>query len=234
LQQMSGYIILMVCIEEVQKLKFSMDSPVFNIADQITDLLVAGFLWLVFSAPVITIGPASAALYYTVVKVVRRKRETVTKSFLYAFRLNLWQGIGLTILYLAYGIVLVLFMNFVRFGESGLNPYIVVLAGIMIVAPFLFTLPYIFPVLSRFQFKISGLLQYALHMSIRHFITTGVLLVMLLGVCFLIYLFPFFLGILPGIYAYGTSFLIERVLKGYLSAEREKYGDENGLPWYLE
>ena len=73
-------------------MKFSMDSPVFHIADQITDLLVAGFLWLVFSVPVVTIGPASAALYYTVVKVVRRKRETVTKSFLYAFRLNFKQG----------------------------------------------------------------------------------------------------------------------------------------------
>ena len=71
-------------------------------------------------------------------------------------------------------------------------------------------------------------------MSIRHFITTGVLLVMLLGVCFFVYLFPFFLGILPGIYAYGASFLIERVLKGYLLAEREKYGDEDELPWYLE
>lgn len=59
------------------KLKFSMDSPVFHIADQITDLLVAGFLWLVFSVPVVTIGPASAALYYTVVKVVRDRKSVV-------------------------------------------------------------------------------------------------------------------------------------------------------------
>lgn len=115
-----------------------------------------------------------------------------------------------------------------------MNPYLLVLAGIIVAAPFLTTLPYIFPVLSRFQFKISGLLQYALHMSIGHFITTGVLLVMLFGVGFFIYLFPFFLGILPGIYTYGSSFLIERVLKGYLVAEREKYRDEDELPWYLE
>lgn len=215
-------------------MKLSMDSPVFNIADQITDLLVAGFLWLVFSAPVITIGPASAALYYTVVKVVRRKRETVTKSFWYAFRLNLKQGIGLSVLYLAYGAVLIFFINFAAHGALNMNPYLLVLAGIIVAAPFLTTLPYIFPVLSRFQFKISGLLQYALHMSIGHFITTGVLLVMLFGVGFFIYLFPFFLGILPGIYTYGSSFLIERVLKGYLVAEREKYRDEDELPWYLE
>lgn len=211
-----------------------MDSPVFNIADQIADILVAGFLWLVFSVPVFTIGPASAALYYTVVKVVRRKRETVTKSFLYAFRLNLKQGIGLTILYLVYGAVLAIFISYMRYGALEINPYIAVLTGIIAAAPFLFTLPYIFPVLSRFQFKVSGLLQYALHMSIGHFITTGILLVMLLIVVFFIYLFPFFLGILPGIYAYGASFLIERVFKNYLKAEREKYGEEDELPWYLE
>ncbi|WP_160560709.1 YesL family protein [Parablautia muri] len=215
-------------------MKLSMDSPVFNIADQIADILVAGFLWLVFSVPVFTIGPASAALYYTVVKVVRRKRETVTKSFLYAFRLNLKQGIGLTILYLVYGAVLAIFISYMRYGALEINPYIAVLTGIIAAAPFLFTLPYIFPVLSRFQFKVSGLLQYALHMSIGHFITTGILLVMLLIVVFFIYLFPFFLGILPGIYAYGASFLIERVFKNYLKAEREKYGEEDELPWYLE
>ncbi|NBJ93633.1 DUF624 domain-containing protein [bacterium 1xD42-62] len=224
----------MTDIKEVRKLKLSMDSPVFNIADQIADILVAGFLWLVFSVPVFTIGPASAALYYTVVKVVRRKRETVTKSFLYAFRLNLKQGIGLTILYLVYGAVLAIFISYMRYGALEINPYIAVLTGIIAAAPFLFTLPYIFPVLSRFQFKVSGLLQYALHMSIGHFITTGILLVMLLIVVFFIYLFPFFLGILPGIYAYGASFLIERVFKNYLKAEREKYGEEDELPWYLE
>lgn len=224
----------MTDIKEVRKLKLSMDSPVFNIADQIADILVAGFLWLVFSVPVFTIGPASAALYYTVVKVVRRKRETVTKSFLYAFRLNLKQGIGLTILYLVYGAVLAIFISYMRYGALEINPYIAVLTGIIAAAPFLFTLPYIFPVLSRFQFKVRGLLQYALHMSIGHFITTGILLVMLLSVVFFIYLFPFFLGILPGIYAYGASFLIERVFKNYLKAEREKYGEEDELPWYLE
>lgn len=214
-------------------MKLSLDSPIFNLADQIADLLVAGFLWLVFSIPVITIGPASAALYYTVVKVVRKKRETVTKSFWYAFRLNLKQGIGLTLLYLVYGAVLIIFINLVRYGELNMNPYLIVLAGIIAAAPLLFTLPYIFPVLSRFQFKISRLLQYALHMSIGHFITTGVLLISLLAVGFFIYLLPFFLAILPGIYTYGASFLIERVLRDYLKAEREKYGEEDELPWYL-
>lgn len=219
-------------------MKFTMDSPIFHIADQITDLLVAGFLWLVFSIPVITIGPASAALYYTVVKVVRRKRETVTKSFLYAFRLNLKQGIVLTVLFVIYGALLAFFFFLIRngetFGTAAWGGYRLVLAGIIMAAPFLFTLPYLFPVLSRFSFKTGKLVLYALHMSVGHFLTTGILLLMLAAVSFLIYLVPFFLAVLPGIYAYVSSILIEKVFRGYLAAEREKYADEEELPWYLE
>ena len=49
-------------------MKLTEDSPVVTIADQIAEIIVAGFLWLIACIPIITIGPASAALYYTIVK----------------------------------------------------------------------------------------------------------------------------------------------------------------------
>lgn len=67
-------------------MKFTVDAPVFNKTNQVADILGAGFLWLICSVPVVTIGPATAALYYTVVKVVRRNRETVVKSFFHSFK----------------------------------------------------------------------------------------------------------------------------------------------------
>lgn len=215
-------------------MKFTLDSPVFSMIDQITDLLVAGFLWLVFSAPLVTIGPASAALYYTIVKVIRRKRETVTKSFLHAFLVNLRQGVGITLLYMVYGGLFFLYSYLLRYGEIQGKRYMAVAGGIIIVSPLLFTLPYIFPVLSRFQLKTGRIIQYALHMSVRHFMITFVLLFMLSVIGILIYFIPFFLVILPGVYVYLSSFLIERVFRWYLAAEREKYKEGEALPWYLE
>ena len=53
------------------RVKLSEDSPVVSIAEQISEVIIAGFLWLIACIPIITIGPASAALYYTIVKVVR-------------------------------------------------------------------------------------------------------------------------------------------------------------------
>ena len=43
------------------------------------DLTVAGIMWLVCSLPIVTLGASSTALYYTVVKCVRRDRELLLR-----------------------------------------------------------------------------------------------------------------------------------------------------------
>ena len=44
------------------------------------DVVWAGMLWIVCSLPIITAGAASQALYYCIVKCVRRQRATLTLS----------------------------------------------------------------------------------------------------------------------------------------------------------
>ena len=52
----------------------------------VIDIVTAGLLWLLCSLPVVTIGAASAALYYSVVKCIRHERGRLVKSFFAAFR----------------------------------------------------------------------------------------------------------------------------------------------------
>lgn len=215
-------------------MKFSLDTPIFNKTNQIADILGAGFLWLLCSIPLITIGPATAALYYTIVKVVRRNRETVIKSFFHSFKSNLKQGILFTIFYLLYGAAIGFYILAALEGRIRMNPYGICTFGIILVCPFLFTLMYIFPVLSRFQAGVLRQFQYALHMSVRHFPSTVLLMLLLVVTGLLIYFVPFLMAILPGGYAYLASFFIERIFKKYLAKEREKYKDPTDLPWYLE
>lgn len=103
-------------------MKVSLDSPIFDKTNQIADILGAGFLWLLCSVPLITIGPATAALYYTIVKVVRRNRETVIKSFFYSFKSNLKQGILFTIFYLLYGAAIGFYILAALEGRIRMNP----------------------------------------------------------------------------------------------------------------
>ena len=151
-------------------MKLLEDAPVVSIAEQISEVIIAGFLWLIACIPIITIGPASAALYYTIVKVVRKKHSTVTIAFWHSFKENLKQGIGITLFYLVYAVILLFYVGVVA--KSGMferTPYLFVASGMVLASPFAVTVPYIFSVLSRFRMSIVGQFQYALHMSVKYF-----------------------------------------------------------------
>lgn len=215
-------------------MKISLDSPFFEKGDRVGDLLLTGFLWLIFSTPIVTVGAASSALYYTTVKVVRRKRDTVWRSFWGAFKSSFKQGTAVTLLYLAVIALLGFGVLTGKNMEAGTELSMLAAAGLVVSIPFAAVLPWIFPVISRFSTGLIQQILYAFHMAAGHLMTTLALLGMLLLAVLLVYLFPFLLLVVPGGYAWLSSLLIERVMKSYMKKELEKYADSEDVPWYLE
>jgi uncharacterized membrane protein YesL len=78
---------------------FDLDNPFIGKLQTMTDIIFAGLLWLLFSVPLITVGAATAAMYYTIVKVVRHKRETIWNAFWHSFKSNFKISIPITLLY---------------------------------------------------------------------------------------------------------------------------------------
>mgnify|MGYP002861049299 CR=1 FL=1 len=62
------------------------------------DVVGLSIAWLLLCLPVVTIGPASAALYYTVVKCLRQKEKRTFGVFFRAFRDSLKQGVLATLI----------------------------------------------------------------------------------------------------------------------------------------
>lgn len=85
---------------------FNSENPVFRFTGRVLDILVLSVMWVVCSLPIVTIGPASAALYYSCVKCLRYKEGGAYRSFLSAFKLNLKPGIGVTVVLLVLAVVL--------------------------------------------------------------------------------------------------------------------------------
>ena len=56
---------------------FGLDSPFFKVMTKVADFIILNFLVLVFSIPVVTIGPALTAMYY----VALRKQEVKKDIF---------------------------------------------------------------------------------------------------------------------------------------------------------
>lgn len=218
---------------------FSPDNKFFTGMSKIFDMLVLSLLWLILCLPIITIGPASTAFYYTVVKVIRRERSYLLKEFFRSFLLNFKQGAILTLLYAVFiAVAYVDFRYAMHLSETGEQFGSVMLGAFIVLSVFVvFTMVYVFPVLSRFTVTIKNLFKWAFFLSIRHIGWT--LLIAGMFVAFgVIMFFSFFwmpplVIILPGVYTLVASFPMEKVLKKYMP--QEETTEEDGIDrWYNE
>lgn len=219
---------------------FSSDNKFFILMSKIFDVMVLGLLWLVLCVPVITIGPASTALYYTMVKVIRRERSYLFKEFFRSFKLNFKQGAILTLIYAVLVVIMYVdFMYVLELSKQGSKSGSMMLGAFIVLAVFtVFTIVYMFPVLSRFTVTLKNLFKWSFFMSVRHIGWTLLFVVLFVGTAFMLY-FSFFympplLIFLPGIYTLLVSFPMEHIFKKYMPVEEES-DEESGIDrWYNE
>lgn len=228
---------------------FNPENTFFSALGKIVDMFIVNLLWLLLCLPVVTIIPATTAMYYTVVKVIRKERSYVIKEFFRSFKRNIKQGIGLSVLFAVFFVVQYIDFQYAYLlmkegQETGSTFFgIFLVIAVCLVAVFC----YVCPVLSRFEMKFSGILKTAFFMSARHLLTTVGLIVILAAVLLGSYILVPGIFILPVAGTLLASFLIERVFKKYMpkrntesKEETEKEAatgeneTENTDEWYLE
>lgn len=202
----------------------------------------------------ITVGPASSALYYSIVKVIRRERGYVTKSFFHAFKANFKIG---ALASLIYGVFLSLMyfdimysLQMLMFSPNKSSMPLVMIGLFLCVCGFaLIFLVWIYPLLSRFDVGFKELFKNVFIVSVKNLFRTIILVVMYLGLGFLMFemfmsealvrfiaLLPFFL---PGVFALLKSFIIEPVFKKLVNEQKSNSNiveDEDSAidEWYTE
>ena len=145
---------------------FSPDSKFMRAMSTLGDLLVLNLVFLVCCVPLVTIGPAVAALYTAAFRIVRDTGGRPVKMFFQAFRQNLRRGIGLWLLLLLVGAAVALdIWLFATF--AGALRFLVVPFGILLVLV-LFTAGYAFPLLSQFDDTVKGTIKNALFLSVGY------------------------------------------------------------------
>ena len=243
------------------------DNKFFSFMGKAFDILVLNTLWLLLCVPLpiltitwvaqtenllfliltfltlLPIVPATTALYYAVMKSVRKERSYAIKEYFRSFLRNFKQGVILTLIALV--LIGILYIDFryalglMQAQQSSGSLYL----GVFIVISLLFGSMYVYvcPLLSRFDMKVTGILKTAFIMGVRHLLTTVMLLVLLVGVIFGCYILLPGMFFLPAVVTLLTSFLIEPVFKRYMPEKEEaptdEFGDEIGQEkdeWYLD
>lgn len=145
---------------------FDINSKFMQIAMKGADLIILNVLTLLCCIPILTIGPAFAAMHYTLLKLYRDEEGGIFKTFFHGFAANFRQGVALTFVYLLFFGILFLDYQFgsrtegiMRFVLYAL-PFLALIGGL--------SLCWVFPLLSRYQNTVFGTIKTTLAATLAH------------------------------------------------------------------
>lgn len=199
---------------------FRYDGWLMQTLSKLTDMILLSILWLVTSLPVVTCGAASAALYYSVHKVVRKGQGGVWRTYWHGFRQNfkqaslLWAVIAAVDVLMAaccwYGCGLYLAQNI-----HGVFFAFMIFVSALIVSWTCCLLPYG----ARFNASLGEILKNCVVLTLMHIfplvLLAPVLVLCVLGAVF----FPILLFVVPAVCAWLSGGILEGIFKKHMTEE---------------
>ena len=198
---------------------FRYDSKFWEILEEISDIVILNFLFIIFSIPIITIGASSSALYTVSLKKTNEENISVFKEFMRSFKSNF----KISTLAWIFTIILasMLFLDFyisnlisIKFIGLVLK-FISTLVSILLI----FNITYLFPMISKFDNKLKNTIINSTIISIQYLPYTiimsilNVLWIVLLCLLFNSYhsILFFYIIIGFGIVSYINSIFLNKI-----------------------
>lgn len=207
---------------------FSLEGGFFGGMGKIFDVIFVSLLWTLCCLPIITIGPATTALYYCVVKSIRRERGYIAKEFFHSFKVNFKQGTIVGLIFTVFAVIMSFNFYIVKQMNGTLGN---ILFGIYIVMCLFIiaTAIYAFPNLSRFTLSFKNLFKNSIIMAIRHLPFTLIMTVIIAISLGVMYIIPITTLFIPGVACLTVSLMMEKILKKYTPEDAGRPDD-----WFME
>ena len=197
---------------------FHYDGPLIQLFNKIADCICLSVLWIVSSLPVITLGAATTALYYSMNKCIRRSEGGIWKTFWHSFRMNFKQATGLwLILFAVYGILIACCYSSYLMCTNGYLPKELFYFLLIVMAAVTLWASFVFPYLARFQNTNRNVLKNCVYIALMNF-PSGLLnlFLMLLSLAAAV-IFPLAVVCVPGFYMALSCYKLEPVSQKYMT-----------------
>lgn len=210
---------------------FNPESLFWRIISKGVDFIGLSLFWAALCLPVVTIGPATAALYYTVVKTFRYKEDGAFGMMWKTFKANLRQGIPVTLICLPFLLALFYGYSVMKANISTEFGYVMYVAYYVAMIIPLGVLCTLFPLMSRFELSKKDLFRTSFSLTLYHLPSTIilVLLTLELAVWTIEKWSPVF--ITPVGWALISSWFLEKNFAKHLTADEaaalERRADDN-------
>ena len=210
---------------------FDLNSPFMRVLSRMADLVFVSILWVICCIPIITIGPATAAMYHVTLKLARKEDVHVISCFFQGFKNNFKQGVILNIIFLVVGTVIFLdyFIMSNAEGTAGmLTSTCFFVMGIWLLC----IMFYAYPLQAQFYNPIRRTLKNAAILSMQKFRNTVIvfllnmlpvilLLVSVDTMKFVILTAPFWVALAPGLGAFLCAKRFVKLFDPYVNPDKE-------------
>jgi uncharacterized membrane protein YesL len=186
-----------------------LDSRLYRMANTATNYFLLSLLWLVISIPLVTIFPATVALF-GVLRVWREEdREDVLGPFFGTFRAKFWQSLLIGVGWTAIGAVLGVDILASRRIPGAVAIPVLIALGLITLLYCQLTV-YLFPIIAHMRVGVRGVIRNAFLLTLSQpflslFAAVGIVIVGIGA-----YFVPFILLIVVGMIAYGQDALFRR------------------------
>ncbi len=212
---------------------FSYDGGIIGFLNKVVDCAFLSILWIIFSIPIVTMGAATSALYYTAYKVIRYDRSHVLKEFWRAFKDNFKQSTIVSCLLLVFYVILIenVYLYFGGFYEGLITRPLLIFNLVFGCIVTTWAL-HVFPFISRFENKLKISLKNCVFIAIRHLGSSILLFILFLIAVFALYFFPIAIILVPALYMLLATFILEPIYRRYMSDEDLQAENERNMRYY--
>lgn len=199
---------------------FKPDSALMITMSRITDYIFLSLFWMLCCIPVVTIGASTAALYDASFRAFRRNERNTWQRFFQVFRRNWKAGILPTLVFLLAGWgLLKAAVALWNLAVAGTISWMLFAALTFVAVVLLGVLSVLFPVLSRFENSLGGLLKNTLFLALANLPRTAILGAVNAVALFLCARIVVPLFFVPSLAAMLGSYLLEPMFKPYMNDE---------------
>jgi len=218
---------------------FDINNPVWTFMAKMVDVFVLHFLWFICCLPIVTAGPATIALYYSMMKTVKDDNPHYVRSFFKSFKQNMKQGIPMGLLFLVFGVLLAYSIWFyIQVGKEDTGSVWRLLKGVTIgfTVIFLFIAEYAFPLMARFENTVMQTIKNAFFLSIKH-LGRSILMIIIFVVPYAVILFTNFLPLLAmafGLVVFFDSYILNKIFEPFIKEALGEQADEDPDHWVID
>ncbi|MBT2727348.1 DUF624 domain-containing protein [Bacillus sp. ISL-75] len=152
-----------------------LDSRFYAVVDRLSNLFILNLFWIISCLPIVTIAPATSAMYSVVRQWKLNQDTSVVRNYFRYFKENFKQSFLIGIIWMLLAVLLYFNYFYLNQDQSGLK-FLMIIPLIIISVVFLIISTFLFPLMTHYNATWKGAIKNSFLLAIVNFPSTILIL----------------------------------------------------------